>query len=86
MSKPYLLPHYVLTTAEILYHMPDYPSVLQTYIWQDLDQPPNFPLLKHFLDFWENNLEGKLYKVRVSTLEEYYSREIHHFAHGYKLI
>ena len=28
---------YRLTTAEILYHMPDHPSLLQTYVWQGLD-------------------------------------------------
>ena len=28
---------YRLTTAEILYHMPDHPGLLQSYVWQDLD-------------------------------------------------
>ena len=28
---------YRLTTAEILYHLPDHPNLLQTFIWQDLD-------------------------------------------------
>lgn len=55
-----------LTTAEILYHMPDYPSLLQSYIWQDYDQHPNFPKLHGFLDFWSSNLDGRLFKVRVA--------------------
>ena len=29
-----------LTTAEILYKMPDHPSLLQSYIWQDYDLSP----------------------------------------------
>ncbi len=41
-----------LTTAEILYHMPDHPDILQTYIWQDLDQAPRYPVLHKFLTFW----------------------------------
>ena len=28
---------YRLTTAEILYHLPDHPRVLQSFIWQELD-------------------------------------------------
>ena len=40
---------YRLTTAEILYHMPDYPELLQTYTWQDLDLAPNYPVLAAFL-------------------------------------
>jgi len=55
-----------LTTAEILYRLPDHPSLLQTYVWQDYDLHPMFPRLKQFLDFWANNLEGRLHKVLVA--------------------
>ena len=34
---------YSLTTAEILYHLPDHPALLQSYVWQDLDIAPKFP-------------------------------------------
>ena len=54
-----------LTTAEILYRMPDHPSLLQTYIWQEYDVHPCFPRLKDFLDFWSRNLDGKLHRVTV---------------------
>jgi uncharacterized protein Usg len=56
---------YRLTTAEILYHMPDHPDLLQTYIWQALDLAPRFPELHKFLDFWQRSLDGKLHSVRV---------------------
>ena len=56
---------YSLTTAEILYRMPDHPSLLQSYIWQDYDIFPEFPVLKKFLDFWTNPLEAPLFKVTV---------------------
>jgi uncharacterized protein Usg len=58
---------YRLTTAEILYHMPDHPTVLQSYIWQEFDLAPNFPILLRFLDFWRDNIEGKLHSVRVAV-------------------
>jgi uncharacterized protein Usg len=57
---------YSLTTAEILYRMPDHPALLQTFVWQDYDLHPHFPKLAGFLDFWSKNLEGKLFKVRVA--------------------
>jgi uncharacterized protein Usg len=57
---------YSLTTAEILYHLPDFPDLLQSYIWQDYDLAPKFPKLIGFLDFWENNLDGRLHEVRVA--------------------
>lgn len=57
---------YGLTTAEIHYHLPDYPSLLQTYVWQEYDLAPRFPELKGFLDFWTRELEGMLHSVRVA--------------------
>jgi uncharacterized protein Usg len=60
---------YRLTTAEILYHLPDHPTLLQTYVWQALDQAPKYPELHKFLAFWEKNLEGKLHSVRVAACD-----------------
>ncbi|MAM34573.1 MAG: hypothetical protein CMH28_05830 [Micavibrio sp.] len=56
-----------LTTAEIFYHLPDYPSFLQSYIWQDYDQTPIYPKLNDFLSFWSRELEGKLHSVSVTS-------------------
>ncbi|HEY1723421.1 MAG TPA: Usg family protein [Magnetospirillaceae bacterium] len=58
---------YRLTTAEILYRLPDHPALLQTYVWQQLDLLPDFPVLKRFLAFWERNLDGPLHSVRVCS-------------------
>lgn len=58
---------YRLTTAEILYHLPDHPGLLQTFVWQDLDLVPGFPVLNKFLRFWETNLDGRLHSVHVAA-------------------
>jgi len=58
---------YRLTTAEILYHMPDHPKLLQSYVWQALDLAPRFPTLIKFLDFWTRNLDGRLHSVKVCS-------------------
>jgi uncharacterized protein Usg len=57
---------YRLTTAEILYHLPDHPHLVQSFIWQELDIAPQFPVLRRFLHFWERNLDGKLHSVKVA--------------------
>jgi uncharacterized protein Usg len=59
---------YRLTTAEILYRLPDHPAVLQSYIWQELDIAPGYPVLRRFLDFWERELAGRLHSVRVASV------------------
>ena len=56
---------YGLTTAQIVYRMPDHPSLLQTYVWQEYDLFPKFPELQKFLDFWARTLDGALHSVIV---------------------
>jgi uncharacterized protein Usg len=73
-----------LTTAEILYHLPDHPSLLQTYIWQDYDVHPRYPKLLGFLDFWSRNLEGKLNRIRVAHSGLIHPREFRY--HGERLV
>ena len=64
-----LIKSYRLTTAEIYYHLPDYPELLQSYIWQEYDYAPKFPVLHGFLDLWTNNIEGKIHSVYVAKKE-----------------
>lgn len=61
------LKDYRLTTANILYRLPDHPGLLQSYLWQDYDLAPRFPELQKFLAFWEENLDGPLYSVEVAS-------------------
>lgn len=58
-----------LTTAEIYYHMPDFPELLQSYVWQEYDISPKFPELNKFLTFWAKELDGKLHSVYVASKE-----------------
>ncbi len=76
---------YRLTTAEILYHLPDHPSVLQSYIWQELDIAPRFPVLHRFLDFWTREIEGRLHSVRVGSVGLIQPAHWGHAAHVMRL-
>jgi uncharacterized protein Usg len=58
---------YRLATAEILYHLPDHPGLLQSYVWQDYDIAPAFPVLRRFLEFWTREIEGRLHSVRLAS-------------------
>jgi uncharacterized protein Usg len=66
LSAPAFEPsEYRLTTAEIVYRLPDHPDVLQTFVWQTVDLSPGLPRLHRFLKFWRENIEGELHSVRV---------------------
>jgi uncharacterized protein Usg len=60
---------YRLTTAEILYHLPDHPALLQSYIWQDWDLVPKLPTLNRFLVFWRRDLDAKLHSIRIGIAD-----------------
>ncbi|MBV9247822.1 MAG: Usg family protein [Acetobacteraceae bacterium] len=67
MSIVWRAKDYRLITAEILYSMPDHPGILQSYIWQDLDIAPDYPVLRKFLEFWKRELDGPVRSVRVAS-------------------
>lgn len=60
---------YRLTTAQIYYHLPDHPKLLQEFIWQHYDLAPKFPKLYNFLNFWEQKIEGPLHSVYIAKRE-----------------
>lgn len=76
---------YRLTTAEIIYRMPDHLDLLQTYIWQSLDLAPSFPRLHEFLDFWEREIDGPLYAVKVAGSEILSPAHTRHVDHSMML-
>ena len=56
----------LLTTAEVLYYMPDHPALLQIFLWQTLDEAPDYPRVQRFLDFWRREIDAVIHSVRVS--------------------
>lgn len=57
---------YGLTTAQIVYRVPDHFELLQEFIWQKFDLFPEFPGLTKFLAFWEAEIEGPIFSVTVA--------------------
>ncbi len=55
-----------LLTAEIIYRMPDHPSLLQTFAFQTLDVGPQFPRLHAFLDHWRREIEAIIHTIRIA--------------------
>jgi len=76
---------YRLTTAEIVYHLPDHPALLQSFIWQKFDLAPDYPELRRFLEFWSVNIEGKLHSVNVKQSSRFAPARFRHFKHALTL-
>ena len=59
-----------LATAEVLYYLPDHPTLLQSFVWQTLDLAPAYPRIHKFLDFWRREIEAVIHSVRLASGEE----------------
>ncbi|MFZ2032016.1 MAG: hypothetical protein WAU68_17015 [Vitreimonas sp.] len=58
-----------LATAEVLYYLPDHPSLLQSFVWQTLDLAPDYPRLHRFLNFWRREIDAVIHSVQLATGE-----------------
>ena len=58
-----------LTTAQVLYYMPDHPSLIQSFTWQTLDLAPQFPRIKKFLDFWRAEIQAVIHSIEIASGE-----------------
>ena len=76
---------YRLTTAEILYRMPDHQHLLQSFLWQNLDLAPRFPRLMGFLEYWLDNLDGPLHSVQVTSSDLLRPAELRYASGEWKL-
>ncbi|HEY1506876.1 MAG TPA: Usg family protein [Stellaceae bacterium] len=76
---------YRLTTADILYHLPDHPHLVQSFIWQQFDIAPRYPELQRFLAFWQKNIEGKLHSVKIAQAALIGPPRMHHVQASFSL-
>jgi len=76
---------YCKATAEIIYRLPDHPAVLQSFVWQHMDVAPDYPVLRRFLDYWEENLDGAIHSVRVTRQRLVSPYELRHASHMWRL-
>ena len=56
-----------LTTAEVLYYMPDHPALLQSFLWQTLDEAPDYPRIQRFLEFWRREIHAVIHSVAITS-------------------
>ena len=68
MAVIILLPKRSLITIDVFYYFPDYPLVIQEFMWQCEDITPEIPRTRKFLKYWEQNIDGLIKEVILSGL------------------
>lgn len=79
-----MLSGFSATTAEVLYHIPDHPDFLQSFLWQFEDMAPGFPRLRRFLEHWQVEVHARIHSVHVMHCGLITPRELR-FAAEYRL-
>jgi len=51
---------------------------LQSFVWQQLDQAPDFRALRRFLEYWRSDVMAKLHSVRVAQTSLLSRAELRH--------
>jgi uncharacterized protein Usg len=74
-----------LLTAQVFYFLPDYPSIIQEFVWQDYDEAPDYPVLFKFLDHWRSEIEAAIHSVRIAHSRLLGPREFRHVDNEFRL-
>lgn len=56
-----------ITLIKIDYYNPDYRHIVQEFIWQLIDTPPEFPRVILFLEHWHKHIEAVIKEVYLSN-------------------
>lgn len=74
----------VLVTVQVYYHIPDYQSIINEFIWQTLDITPEYPRINKFLKHWDTSINAKISRVDLSYTDPQSLRD-YRYSHYEKL-
>lgn len=56
----------VLVTVNVTYYRPDYRSILNEFLCQFDDIPPELKRVHKFLNFWKENIDAVIHKIEIA--------------------
>ncbi len=65
-----------LTTIQVFYWMPDYEHILNLFMFQDDDCPPEYPRMQRFVKYWEENIEAKIKEIQIGSVNQSNIRKV----------
>lgn len=61
-----ILRYPTIITCEVLYYRPDFPSLVQSFVWQTEDTIPELKRIHAFLMHWKEHINAKINHIRVA--------------------
>ena len=72
----YIIEKWTLASVQVIYYIPDFPHIVNEFMWQTDDQRPNFPRIGRFLNYWDRYIDGPIKEVYIYDHEEHNVRHV----------
>ena len=61
----YIIEKWTLASVQVIYYIPDFPHIVNEFVWQTDDQRPDFPRIDRFLNYWDRYIDGPIKEVYI---------------------
>ena len=62
----YIIEKWTVASVQVVYYIPDFPHIVNEFLWQTDDQRPDFPRIGRFLNYWDDNIEAIISEVIIA--------------------
>ena len=62
----------VFLLTRITYSLPDYPHLVNEFVWQFEDITPELLRFNTFIDYWQKNIEAEIRCIEVSISASFF--------------
>jgi uncharacterized protein Usg len=57
-----------LVSVEVIYFLPTFSNLVNSFYWQTLDVRPKYPRINKFLDFWRKEINAVIKEITICDM------------------
>ena len=61
----HIIEKWTVASVQVIYYIPDFPHIVNEFMWQTDDQRPDFPRIDRFLNYWDRYIDGPIKEVYI---------------------
>ena len=72
----HIIEKWTLASVQVVYYIPNFPHIVNEFMWQTDDQRPDFPRIERFLNYWDRYIDGPIKEVYIYDHEKHNVRVV----------
>ena len=72
----HIIEQWTLASVQVVYYIPNFPHIVNEFMWQTDDQRPDFPRIERFLNYWDRYIDGPIKEVYIYDHEKHNVRVV----------